>query len=77
MSLLSQAKKVTTTRRYAVLNEDQLELALGWLKKEINNTQVEKILYPGLEPRGGVRIYTFLTNAFRQAYAEGKLTIKK
>ena len=71
MSLLSEAKKHTVRSR--TTKPEEKELALGWMKDEVTNTQVAFALTG--KANQTVALYR-IAHALKDLYKEGKLNIK-
>ena len=77
MSLLDKAKKVpVANRRYSqrrdITDKDKIEIALAWLKGEVDSKQVSVAL--GRKVNNGSALYNMAT-WLRLAYKKGKLAI--
>lgn len=68
-TLLEKAKSSATTKTGKTYSEEEMELALAWMRGEIGITQVCKAL--GKINLQGSDTYLFLARALRQ-YAIGK-----
>lgn len=70
--LIEAAKEHKFYRRYKQGTQDEIELALAWLKSEIRLASVQAALK---EIAGKQNAQSWLPSALRQAYEEGKLKI--
>lgn len=78
-SLLRRAKEFQKTlkkRRSKIPDDDVVEIAICWLKREIMTTAIGQALGYDNAAAGGVSIYSRLLSGIRRAYDEGKITIK-
>ena len=70
MSLLDKALAVERiARKNCVITAEHMELAVAWLRDDINLKQVERALALG----GSQPPYSFLARVIRQAFAQGLL----
>ena len=71
ITLLDQAKKILIKRKNLATNE-HIELALAWLKDEINMSQAAKVL--GYKSTSNIG-YSFAI-CFKKGYQQGKIKIQ-
>lgn len=71
MTLLEKAKKIHANKKLTAVTSEQVELAIAWLKSEISYTQVSI----AIEQKAGQQPYSFVANALKRAYEDGKLKI--
>jgi hypothetical protein len=72
LSLLEKAKSFKVSIRHTANSDEELELAVAWLKGDVNYTQVNLALTNG-KGKGGRNVSSFIASALRQAYAAGKI----
>lgn len=71
-TLLEKAKSVTNIRKNHI-TEEEVELALAWMRDEISMTQATVAI--GQDKRQGAMIYSKFCLALREAYRAGLLKI--
>lgn len=71
-SLLEKAIAYKRGTGYGTPTDEQIDLALAWLKGDITYTQA----LAALGRASTMSAYVMFARALRQAYTEGKLTIK-
>jgi len=73
-SLLEQAKLAPFGHKSAEITDQQIEVALGYLKGEIAYVQARHVLH-GTHKSANTKTYITLCRALLEAYRRGKLTI--
>lgn len=74
-TLLQKAKKIKVKPRISIgTTDEEMELAIAWLKEEIGTRQVAEAI---AEPQVGGRVLYRLSVWLREAHRRGKLRIKK
>lgn len=72
MTLLNKALAAKLKRPRSSSSDEEIELAIAWLRGEIGITQVQVALQ---SKHSGSIAYLFLARSLRDAYAKGKLQI--
>ena len=72
MKSLLQLAKEAPIRKTKQVSDQEIELALAWIKNEITQSQVAKAL--GISPTGN-RGYAELSRALKEAFKRGYLRI--
>ena len=67
-SLLEKIKKAEAQRAY---KNNEIEIALGWMRGEVTGTQISKVLKSTRQ-----NVYNWLSPRLRAAYQQGKIIIK-
>lgn len=71
-TLLQRAKQIKKSRKKVVVaSKEEIELAISWLKGEIQYVQINTVL-----EISGSNIYNFLARSIRYAYQLGLIKIK-
>jgi hypothetical protein len=71
MTLLEKAKSIPVSRTQQSISDDEIDLAIAWVKGEITFSQIAK----ALDYAGGNQPYAFVANSIRHAYAKGLIKI--
>ena len=66
--LLKKAKELKGVKQQTKFSKNEVELALAYVKGEINFSQVQKALKT--EENSSTQIYSFISRALRQHYAK-------
>ena len=74
-TLLEKAKNVPARKRKSRPTDEEIELALAWLKDEITTSQVN-FAYSESGKKNTTYLYN-ITMALKEAYIKGKLKITK
>ena len=74
ISLVEKAKSFAVSRRNLSARKGELELALAWIKGEVNGSQVSRALDD--EPKSNNILYR-VALLLREAYAKGLIVEKK
>ena len=73
MSLVDEAKKLKSNKRKNTNKTvEEIELALAWLKGEVNLMQIARVTN---KSQNGSYSYCFLVNALGEAFKKNKLKI--
>jgi hypothetical protein len=75
MTLLERAKEHPTPDRHRPVSEEEIELALAWLKDEITFTQVSRVLLS--EKRTKTNAYGRLCVILQEAYQKDRIAVAK
>ena len=73
-TLLEKAKKISGFRP-VIKTDEEIELALAWLKGEITSKQITSVIYEGKKTSRG-NYLNWLALALRSAYMKGRLILK-
>jgi hypothetical protein len=77
--LLDRAKAHLTTRRgTSPVTDDEIDLALAWLRAEVTTTQAAAALYGEARTASNHAVaQSRLARVLREAYTRGRLTVKE